>query len=371
MRDGALPILSPRPPPAAAERALSERVAPRAKRVQRGRAGGDIPATARSANDKTRYSQSLQPGSDEYYAFYLNRRKGERQAQHAHRESTGNGWTHAEESNVVKPWLHEKELRRKNAQGIQQRKKDADKQLLDLLQGKARARDREEAKGLMMDLHRWIARMTARIENRATSNYLSDISKKMLRRDQLQLRSNIARLLQFTNVLSNGNRPVSHSLLEQLRKFHSEVQQADKVAAISHRGRREGLPPRAQVHDLGTGTGSSPMYCKVDTARWSGVASNSESLLGWRPVYETDGISVGIRTYRTLKGKLVEDNTGSEVELLFKVRRHCSVLVARSGNPFQHSCAQARGCGSTASLLGTDGTCADTCAAASRRKTCF
>ena len=338
VRDGALPILSPRPLLAASARALSERVAPRAKRVQRGQTGSDIPATARTANDKTRYSQTLQPGSDEYYAFYLNRRKGERKAQHAHRESTGNGWTHAEENNVVKPWLHEKELRRKNAQGIQQRQKDADKRLLEVLQGKARARDREEAKGLMMDLHRWIARMTARIENRATSNYLSDISKTMLRRDQLQLRSNIARLLQFTNVLSNGNRPVSHSLLEQLRKFHNEVQQADKVAATSHRGRREGLPPRAQLQDLATGTGPSSTYGKADAARWSGVASDSEALLGWRPVYETDGISVGIRTYRSLKGKIVEDNTGSEVELLLKVRRHYSAPLSR--NPCQHSFSQ-------------------------------
>ena len=58
----------------------------------------------------------------------------------------------------------------------------------------------------------------------------------------------------------------------------------------------------------------------ADTARSSGLADDSQSLMDWRPVYETDGISVGIRTYRSPKGKLVEDNTGSEVELLWKVR---------------------------------------------------
>lgn len=316
-----LPVLSPRS--SASERALTERAPPRAKRVRKGRLGGCGPVTSRTANDKTRYSQTLQPGSDEYYAFYLNRRKGERQGQH---ESTGNGWTHAEENDVVRPWLHEKEVRRKNAKGAQQRQKDADKQLLQILQCKARARDREEAKGLMIDLHRWIARITARIEQRATLNYLSDISKTALRRDQLQLRSNIARLLQFTNVLSKSNRSVNHSLLEQLRNFHSEVQQQDKIAATSHRGRREGLPQHAQLRDLTTGRAPQSVHCRGDTARSSGVASDGQPLMDWRPVYETDGISVGIRTYRTPKGKIVEENTVLETELLWKVRwrsLHC------------------------------------------------
>lgn len=309
-----LPVLSPRS--SASGRALSERALPQAKRVRQGRGGGSVSVTARTANDKTRYSQTLQPGSDEYYKFYLNRRKGERKAQH---ESVGNGWTHAEENDVVRPWLHEKELRRKNAEGLQQRQKDADKQLVQILQGKARARDREEAKALMIDLHRWIARITARIEQRATSNYLSDISKTALRRDQLQLRSSIARLLQFTNVLAKGNRSVNRNLLDQLRKFHSEVKQQDKIAATSHRGRREGLPQHAQLRDLATGRAPASMHARADTARSSGVANDSQPLMDWRPVYETDGISVGIRTYRTPKGKIVEENTVLEAELLWKV----------------------------------------------------
>jgi hypothetical protein len=310
-----LPVLSPRS--SESGRALSERAPSHAKRVRQGRVGGCVPVTARTANDKTRYSQTLQPGSDEYYAFYLNRRKGERHAQH---ESAGSGWTHTEEYDVVRPWLHEKELRRKNAQGVQQRQKNADKQLVQILQCKARARDREEAKGLMIDLHRWIARITARIEQRAASNYLSDISKTALRRDQLQLRSNIARLLQFANVLAKGNRSVNHSLLNQLRKFHSEVKQQDKITATGHRGRREGLPQHAQLRDLATGRAPPSMHGRADTARSSGVASDSQPLMDWRPVYETDGISVGIRTYRTPKGKIVEENTVLEADLLWKVR---------------------------------------------------
>lgn len=310
-------VVSPRPSDASGK-ALSERVRSQVKRSQRERGSGCTPSTSRTATDKTRYSQTLQPGSDEYYAFYLNRRKGERQAQH---ESAGNGWTHTEENNVVRPWLHEKELRRKNAEGVQRKQKDADKQLLQLLQCKARARDREEAKGLMMDLHRWIARMTARIEMRATSAGLSDTNKTALRRDQLQLRNSLARLLQFTNVLAKGN-TVNRSLLDQLRKFHCEVQQQEKVTATYHRGRREGLPPQAQLQDLATQRVPSATYGKAETARSREVASDSYSLMDWRSVYETDGISVGIRTYRSPKDKIVEENAGTEVELLWKVRYH-------------------------------------------------
>jgi hypothetical protein len=311
------PVLSPRSS-ASGIGSLTDRGAPQVKVARRGRehSGRTRSATARSASDKTRYSQTLQPGSEEYYTFYLNRRKGKKQAQH---ESAGYGWTDTEENSVVQPWLHDKARRRKNAQGVQRRQKDADKQLLLDLQHKARARDREEAKGLMMDLHRWIAGITARIEKRATSSFLSDISKKALRRDQLQLRSNIARLLQFTNVMAKGT-TVNRNLLDQLRKFHGEVNQQKKVAASSQRGRREGLPPQARLSELGTAGAASSIMSSGSASRSSGLVDDSQSLMDWRPVYEMDGISVGIRTYRSPKGKLVEDNTGTEVELLWKVR---------------------------------------------------
>lgn len=269
------------------------------------------PATARAASsNNARYSQSLQPGSDEYYAFYLNRRKGKKKAEH---ELATHGWSHAEENNVVQPWLHDKQRRQKNAEGMQRKRVMDDNQLLLDLQQKQRTRDTEEAKGLMMDLHRWIAGMTALIEKRATASYISDVSRTALRRDQLQCRSNVARLLNFTNVLAKG-RVVNHNLLDQLRTFHSEVQQQKRVAATNKRGRREGLAPAARLSELASG---------AVAARSSGACDDGlggESLMDWKPVYEMDGISVGIRTYRSPKGGLIEDNTGREVELLWKVR---------------------------------------------------
>ena len=274
------------------------------------------PATARSAsNNNARNSQTLQPGSDEYYAFYLNRRKGKLKAEH---ELATHGWSNAEENNVVQPWLHDKRRRQKNAEGVQRKRVMDDNQLLLDLQQKQRARDTEEAKGLMMDLHRWIAGMTALIEKRATASYISDVSRTALRRDQLQCRSNVARLLNFTNVLAKG-RVVNRNLLEQLRQFHGEVHQQKKVESASKRGRREGLPPSARLSELAS---------VAALARSSGGGEDGlggESLMDWKPVYEMDGISIGIRTYRSPKGTLIEDNTKNEVELLWKVRKAHSV----------------------------------------------
>ena len=147
--------------------------------------------------DRGRYSQTLQPGTEEFYSFYLQRRKEEK-------PSESYGWSDADQNSVVRPWLDDKERRRARAQDSERKRADADKKMLLDLKYKSRKRNKEEAKSLMTELHRWIAGMTTRMEQNAGTK-LSERSKFARRRDQMRLRQFVARLLEFTNVLAKGD----------------------------------------------------------------------------------------------------------------------------------------------------------------------
>ena len=147
--------------------------------------------------DRGRYSQTLQPGTEEFYSFYLQRRKEEK-------PSESYGWSDADQNSVVRPWLDDKERRRARAQDSERKRADADKKMLLDLKHKSRKRNKEEAKSLMTELHRWIAGMTTRMEQNAGTK-LNERSKFARRRDQMRLRQFVARLLEFTNVLAKGD----------------------------------------------------------------------------------------------------------------------------------------------------------------------
>jgi|EP01047_Picozoa_sp_COSAG01_P070457 hypothetical protein len=42
--------------------------------------------------------------------------------------------------------------------------------------------------------------------------------------------------------------------------------------------------------------------------------------MAWKPLYEMEGISIGVRTFRRPKDKLVEADTHASVEMLVKAK---------------------------------------------------
>jgi hypothetical protein len=163
------PRHTPHPPQSGAktERAVSLVVGQHA--VNDDRRGGDTPparavvsarptvsravdstAPAIAADNSSRDSQTLMPGTDEYYEFFLERRK--RACKESHERCLS--WTSLEERTIVRPWLSGKDRRRRCTRGARQRRKDGDLQMVQQLQLKAQERGRAEARDLMLELVR-------------------------------------------------------------------------------------------------------------------------------------------------------------------------------------------------------------------------